>query len=95
LIRYVLYWLAAANGVAFGLMVVDKRRAEIGAHRISESTLLGWSWLGGAIGTYAASRIVRHKTRKQPFATKMIMLCAGEIVLLGLWALGVLDFLVT
>ena len=91
MIRYVLYWLAAANGVAFGLMVVDKRRAEAGARRISESTLLGWLWLGGAIGTYAASRIMRHKTRKQPFATKMIMLCAAEIVLLGLWALGVLD----
>ena len=95
MIRYVLYWLAAANGVAFGLMVADKRRAEAGARRISENTLLGWSWLGGAIGTYAASRIVRHKTRKQPFATKMIMLCAAEIVLLGPWALGVFDFLVT
>ena len=91
MIRYVLYWLAAANGIAFGLMIADKRRAEAGARRISESTLLGWSWLGGAIGTYAASRIMRHKTRKQPFATKMIMLCAAEIVLLGLWALGVLD----
>ena len=95
MIRYFLYWLVAANGVAFGLMVADKRRAEIGARRISESTLLGWSWLGGAVGTYAASRIMRHKTRKQPFATKMIMLCAAEIVLLGLWALGLLDPLVT
>ncbi|WP_439568074.1 DUF1294 domain-containing protein [Sphingopyxis sp.] len=91
MIEYILYWLAAANGVAFGLMVADKRRAEAGARRISESTLLGWSWLGGAIGTYAASRIVRHKTRKQPFATWMITLCAAEIVLLGLWALGLLD----
>ena len=91
MIRYVVYWLAAANGITFGLMIADKRRAEAGALRISESTLLGWSCLGA----YAASRIVRHKTRKQPFATKLIMLCAAEIVLLGLWALGVLDFLVT
>lgn len=91
MIRYLLYWLAAANGIAFGLMIADKRRAEAGARRIPESTLLGWSWLGGAVGTYAASRIVRHKTRKQPFATKMIMLCAAEIALLGLGALGVLD----
>jgi len=90
----ILYWLAAANGIAFGLMVADKRRAEVGARRISESTLLGWSWLGGAIGTYAASRLVRHKTRKQPFAGTMIMLCAAEIVLLGLWASGLLDQLI-
>ena len=95
MIRYFLYWLAAVNGVAFGLMVADKRRAEAGARRISESTLLGWSWFGGAVGAYAASRIVRHKTRKQPFATKMTMLCAAEIVLLGFWALGLLDPLVT
>ncbi|WP_447761899.1 DUF1294 domain-containing protein [Sphingopyxis panaciterrae] len=89
--EYILYWLAAANGIAFGLMVADKRHAEAGVRRISESTLLGWSWLGGAIGTYAASRLVRHKTRKQPFATKMIMLCAAEIVLLGLWAFDLID----
>ena len=90
MIGYFLYWLVAANGIAFGLMVADKRRAEAGGRRIAESTLLGWSWLGGAIGTYAASRIVRHKTRKQPFAAKMAMLCAAEIVLLGLWMLGFL-----
>ena len=95
MIRYVLYWLAAANGVAFGLMVVDKRRAEAGGRRISESTLLGWSWLGGAIGTFAASRLIRHKTRKQPFAGQMIALLVLELVLLLLWALGILDFLAT
>lgn len=89
--EYILIWLGVANGIAFGLMVVDKRRAEAGTRRISEGTLLGWAWLGGAIGTYAASRLVRHKTRKQPFAAKMVLLCAAEIVLLGLWALDLLD----
>ena len=91
---YILIWLGVVNGIAFGSMVADKRRAEAGARRISESTLLGWSWLGGAIGTCAASRLVRHKTRKQPFATRMVMLCAAEIVVLALWALGFLDPLV-
>ncbi len=93
--EYIAYWLAAANGIAFGLMVADKRRAEAGARRISESTLLGWSWLGGAIGTFAASRLIRHKTRKQPFAGQMIALLVLELVLLLLWALGILDFLAT
>lgn len=88
---YIVYWLIAANGIAFGLMVVDKRRAEAGDRRIPESTLLGWAWLGGALGTYAASRLVRHKTRKQPFAAKMVGICAAEIVLLGLWALDLID----
>ena len=93
--EYILYWLIAANVIAFALMIVDKHRAEAGARRISEATLLQWAFLGGAIGTFAASRLARHKTRKQPFAAQMIMLCAAEIVLLGLWALGLLDPLVT
>jgi len=89
--EYILYWLIVVNGIAFTLMIVDKRRAEAGDRRISERRLLGWAWLGGAIGTYAASRLVRHKTRKQPFASKMVGLCAAEIVLLGLWALDLID----
>ena len=89
--QYIIAWLIAANLVAFGLMVADKRRAEAGTRRISEGALLGWAWLGGALGTYAASRLVRHKTRKQPFTTKMVLLCASEMVLLGLWAVDWLD----
>ncbi|AJA09303.1 hypothetical protein SKP52_12040 [Sphingopyxis fribergensis] len=85
---YIIAWLIAANLIAFVLMILDKKFAESGARRISESTLLGWALVSGAIGTVAASRLVRHKTRKQPFATKMVMLCAAEIVLLALWALG-------
>ena len=91
---YILYWLIAANGIAFILMIVDKRRAETGDRRISERRLLGWAWLGGAIGTYAASRLVRHKTRKQPFASQMIIILALEIILLALWASGFLGPLV-
>jgi uncharacterized membrane protein YsdA (DUF1294 family) len=91
---YILLWLAAANGIAFGLMVADKRRAEAGVRRISEDTLLGWAILGGAMGTYAASRLVRHKTRKQPFATQMILILAAELILLTTWAAGLLDPLI-
>ena len=90
----ILYWLIAANGIAFALMIVDKHRAEAGARRISEATLLQLAFLGGAIGTFAASRLVRHKTRKQPFATWMIIWLGLEVILLLLWALGVLDRLV-
>ena len=89
--EYILYWLGTANGIAFGLMVADKRRAEAGDRRIPESTLLLWAFLGGAFGTVLAARLVRHKTRKQPFATWMLIWLWFDIILLLLWGLGILE----
>lgn len=94
MIEYILYWLIAANLIAFVLMIVDKQRAERGDWRISEATLLGWAMLGGAIGTFSASRLIRHKTRKQPFAAQMILFLIVEILLLSLWVTGILEPLV-
>ena len=62
---------------------------------MSESALLRWAFLGGAFGTFAASRLVRHKTRKQPFATQMMMILILEIIILALWALGFLDRIIS
>ncbi len=93
--EYIVYWLITANAVAFVLMVIDKQYAENGARRISESTLLLWAFLGGAFGTVLAARLVRHKTRKQPFATWMLIWLWLQIILIGLWALGLLGPLVT
>jgi uncharacterized membrane protein YsdA (DUF1294 family) len=87
---YLAGWLIAANLIAFVLMILDKKFAENGARRISETTLLGWAILGGAPGTFAASRLIRHKTRKQPFAARMIAILIFELALLALWALGIL-----
>ena len=91
---YIVYWLIGANLIAFVLMVLDKSYAEAGARRISEANLLLWAFLGGAIGTVAASRLVRHKTRKQPFATWMMIWFWLDLVLLALWATGLLDSLI-
>jgi uncharacterized membrane protein YsdA (DUF1294 family) len=88
---YIPYWLIAANLIAFMLMILDKKFAKNGARRISESTLLGWAFVGGAVGTFAASRLVRHKTRKQPFAAQMIAILTLELILFALWMLGFLD----
>ncbi|RYD43066.1 MAG: DUF1294 domain-containing protein [Sphingomonadales bacterium] len=72
-------------------MVLDKRKAEAGDRRIPESTLLLWAFIGGAFGTVAAARLVRHKTRKQPFATWMLTWLWFDILLLILWATGILQ----
>ena len=89
--HYFAYWLIFANLTAFVLMVVDKRRAENGDDRISENTMLGWAFFGGAAGTVLASRAVRHKTRKQPFAATMFVYLGLQLLLLALWLAGFLD----
>ena len=57
------------NVVAFWAFARDKRRARVGRRRISERTLI-WATLFGGIGAFAARRLLRHKTRKEPFATR-------------------------
>ena len=63
--------ISAVNVWTFMLFGLDKIRAEEGSWRISEGTLLGWSFIGGSVGAYAGRAIFRHKTRKQPFSSNL------------------------
>ena len=80
--EYILYWLIAANIIGFVLMVWDKAKAEAGEWRVAESTLILWSLIGGSLGTLAASKIIRHKTRKQPVATLLLIIPLAQALLL-------------
>jgi len=62
---------AALNFCAFAAFAVDKARAERGAWRIQERTLLTFAFLGGTLGAYAGRSVFRHKTRKQPFSSRL------------------------
>lgn len=66
-IDLILLLLSAANLVAFSLFAVDKARARAGGRRIPERTLLLVALFGG-LGAWLGQRLLRHKTRKQPFA---------------------------
>ena len=57
------------NCITFILFALDKLRAQAGRWRTSEATLL-WATLLGGVGAFAARRLTRHKTRKQPFRTR-------------------------
>ena len=45
--KYFLYYLIAINLITFFAFGIDKRRAEKGAWRTKESTLLGLAAIGG------------------------------------------------
>ena len=58
---------AAINATVFALYGVDKRRARRGEWRISERTLLLFTWLMGGVGAFLGMRTFRHKTKHLAF----------------------------
>ncbi|WP_413814203.1 DUF1294 domain-containing protein [Aureimonas sp. Leaf427] len=68
------------NVLAYGAMVLDKAKASRGLRRIPERTLLRLALVGGSAGTVLAQRMVRHKTRKEPFRSQLIRIIALQIV---------------
>ena len=78
-------FLALVNGWTVFRFWDDKRRARAGQRRIAESDLLGLALIGGSPGALLARRVFRHKTRKEPFSTRLQLICALQLgALLGL-----------
>jgi uncharacterized membrane protein YsdA (DUF1294 family) len=75
------YWVTI-NLAAFAAFASDKRRAIAGASRIPESTLLNLAMLGGVSGAIAAQQLLRHKTRKEPFRTRLWLVAAAQALLI-------------
>lgn len=72
--------MVAMNFAAFAAFGIDKARAEAGAWRVRESTLLWLALLGGTIGAYAGRALFRHKTRKQPFSDNLFQVVLFQLV---------------
>lgn len=73
-------YVVMVNMLTFELFSIDKRRAERGEWRISESTLLFMAGCGGALACKYAQRRLRHKTRKQPFAAMLNTILVGQLL---------------
>lgn len=70
--------LAAAallNALAFAAYALDKRRARRGGRRVAESTLLAVGLLG-PLGAWSAVLLVRHKTRRPWFLSRLLLVSA-------------------
>ena len=61
----------------------DVPKAERGAWRVQESTLLLLALIGGTPGAYAGRQLFRHKTRKQPFSSQLFSIAVLQVVALG------------
>ena len=77
--------LAAINLATFALIGLDKALARRGAQRIREATLLWLALLGGTPGAYAARRLFRHKTRKQPFSSRLFAIAVIQSTVMAGW----------
>ena len=75
--------LIALNFVTFAMFGIDKAKAEAGAWRVAESTLLMLALLGGTLGAYAGRALFRHKTRKQPFGSQLFAIAVLQVLALG------------
>ncbi|AXS40847.1 DUF1294 domain-containing protein [Breoghania sp. L-A4] len=77
----VLYALAInlASLLAFAW---DKHCARNQMRRVSEQTLLVLAAAGGTVGAVIAQYGLRHKTRKQPFRTYLMIICSIQAIAL-------------
>lgn len=75
-------YVVLVNLLAYAAMASDKARAANGSRRIPESTLLKLAIIGGSIGTVIAQRTIRHKTRKEPFRSRLVGIVALQILAL-------------
>lgn len=78
--------LAAVNALTILRFWQDKQRAIGGKRRIPESDLLGLALIGGSPAALLARRWFRHKTRKQPFSTLLLVIVAVQVGTLAAFA---------
>ena len=83
-------YVLAVSLLACAAMVLDKAKAGAGSRRIAEATLLNLAIAGGSIGILVAQRTIRHKTRKEPFRTRLLMIVLIQCLLLVALIVGLI-----
>ncbi|WP_455854634.1 DUF1294 domain-containing protein [Ensifer canadensis] len=87
-------FLVAINVTTFCLFWYDKHAARSGWRRIRERALLQSAFFGGSIGAMAGRQVFRHKTRKEPFRTRLILIVQFQMIVAAacaIFASGYLD----
>lgn len=81
--KYMLVYLVLINGFVFCLYGIDKRKALKHKWRISESTLLLGTFLGGSLGAIIAMNFFHHKTKHWKFKICVPLCLIFHIILLS------------
>lgn len=78
--QYLLIYLLILNAAGFLLMLIDKKKAQLGSWRIRESTLMTVAVLGGSIGSLTGMKLFRHKTKHLKFTLGIPVILALQIM---------------
>ncbi len=73
------------NIITFCVFWWDKGAAREGRWRVPESRLLALALIGGSLGAVAGQQLLRHKTRKEPFRSNLMLIVAVHLLTLVAW----------
>lgn len=83
MVGFVFFALVLINAFTILRFWQDKARAIEGMWRVPEADLLGLALIGGSPGAFLARRLFRHKTRKEPFSTYLLLIAVLQVGALG------------
>jgi len=75
-------YVVAINAATFAAFALDKRAAGRRARRVPERRLLMLAALGGSPAALVAQQALRHKTRKEPFRTRLWAIVGVQVAAL-------------
>lgn len=83
-IPYILVaYFAAISLISFAVCVYDKWASKHDTrHRVRESTIFAYCWLGGALATFITMKLIRHKTLHKKFMIGIPLIIILQIILI-------------
>lgn len=76
-------YVAVINTATFATFAFDKQAAARRSRRVPERQLLLLAAVGGSPAALLAQRVLRHKTRKEPFRTVLWTILAAQAAALA------------